>query len=193
MPGSRLVSAVGARLRISFALALAGLAIALLLAACGPSTQAQLPKLPGGTYTSDQYHFKVTYPTGWSTNVQSQPSQPIPLVITITRTDAVKNATPVVSTFTVMVFNLRDPSMAKTVTSLTSNHDLRKITLAGKPAYAATPVDQPIQDTNIAVTHMDYFLVTADYEYQISTDDVHGENAADALKTMLQSFTLLKS
>jgi len=166
------------------------MALMISFAGCGASA-ATLPPVPGGTYTSQQYQFKVTYPQGWSANVQAQPSQPIPLVLVITRTMSNASAGPAVSTFTVMVFSLRGTN-AQAAPAVSGNHDLRQITLGKLRAYTSAPVNEPIQGTNVAVTHTDYFVVSSDYEYQISTDDVHGENATSALTSMLHSFTLMK-
>jgi len=78
---------------------IACLALSLTLAACG--TQAP-PNLPGGTYSSAQYHFKVTYPNGWKTNVSTQASATVPLILIIVIIAAIVTPTPDV--FNLMLF-----------------------------------------------------------------------------------------
>ena len=42
--------------------------LALLLAGCGQTSTDVARTLPGGVFTSQPYHFAVTYPAGWVAN-----------------------------------------------------------------------------------------------------------------------------
>ncbi len=156
----------------------------ILTAACGGSS------LPGGVYTSQQYHFKVTYPAGWQANVQQQSDAPAPLIVIITRSGAHSNAA-LISSLTIDVLNLSDIGGAKVATQLAQNKSLTPITLSGLTAYQ----DQPSQqqgagnESAVTVTHTDYFLVHDAYEYQLSIDAFPGDTAA--LNSMAQSFTII--
>jgi hypothetical protein len=51
-------------------------------------------------------------------------------------------------------------------------------------------VQQDIYGSQQKATHTDYYLLTTSFEYHISTDVLAGDNADDAVKSMLASFTL---
>lgn len=163
--------------------------LGLTLAACG-QTAAPPPTFTGGIYANAQYHFKITYPDGWKVNAQPSPSAVLPLTITITRSGAVNTQGDPISTLSVAVFNAHDANIAKSIKDLATDKTLQKTTLAGFPAYASAPVQQQVPSSTITDTHTDYYLVTADWEYQLSTDAVSGEDATSALQGMVSSFTL---
>lgn len=165
--------------------------LGLTLAACG-QTAAPPPTFAGGVYTSAQYHFSVTYPTGWKVNAQPSSSAVVPLTVYITRSDAINTPGDPISTLTIAVFNVHDSDIAKSIKSLATNKTLQKTTLAGLSAYASVPIQQPVPSSTITDTHTDYYLVTSDWEYQLSTDAVSGESSDAALQNMVQSFTLTK-
>ncbi|MGH2516823.1 MAG: hypothetical protein ACRDHP_14310 [Ktedonobacterales bacterium] len=165
--------------------------LGLALAACGQSATPP-PTFAGGVYSSPQYHFSITYPTGWKVNVQPSASSVVPLSVSVTSSDTVNTPGDPVSTLTIAVFNAHDASIAKSITSLATDKTLQKTTLAGMPAYASAPVQQQVPSSTITDTHSDYYLVTANWEYQISTDAVSGENASAALQSMVTSFALTK-
>jgi len=174
------------------------LVIAVLLVACGTSTPA-LPTVSGGTYTSARFHFTVTYPDGWQAHeIQgSSPSTAIPLTVIITRTGDTQDNGALVSTFTVALMNAHDPTIAQGIATLEAQaraegSPLLAIALAGKPALQAPSVKQQLPGSQLSATHTDYYLILTDYEYQLSTDAVDGDNAEPALQSMLQSFTLTK-
>jgi hypothetical protein len=172
------------------------LILAVLVAACGTSTPA-IPTVAGGVYTSAQFHFSVTYPSGWQAQeVQgSSPSTAIPLTVIITRTGDVQDAGALVSTFTVTVMNAHDPIIAQGIATLEAQakapgSSYQTIMLAGRPALRAPPVQQQLPGSQLSADHTDYFLIVKDVEYQLSTDAVGGDNAEPALQSMLHSFTL---
>ena len=122
----------------------------------------------------------------------------------ITRIDAQAAGGAQVSSFTVVVFNARDPVVAKQIDQLIAEaHEascpkppatscLKPVTISGKTGYEDTPVTANIlPGSQVSENHTDYYLFTADYEYQISTDAVSGDNAVSMLQVMLDSFTIL--
>lgn len=169
--------------------------LGLSLAACGQSA-APPPTFSGGVYTNTQLHFSVSYPQGWKANAQPSPSSVVPLTVYITRSDAVSTPGAPVSTLTIAVFNAHDKDIAASIKSLAGDKTLRKITLAGLAAFQSAAAPQAVpgsqSDSSTTDTHTDYYLVTPDWEYQLSTDAISGENAESALTSMVQSFTLLK-
>jgi hypothetical protein len=165
--------------------------LGMILAACG-QTAAPPPTFAGGVYTNAPYHFSVTYPNGWKVNAQSSTSTVVPLTVYITRSDAVSTPGAPISTLTIAVFNVHDSNIAKSIKSLPTDKALQKTTLAGLPAYASAPAPQQVPGSTITDTHTDYYLVMADWEYQISTDAVSGENSDAALQDMVKSFALMK-
>ncbi len=175
------------------------LAIALL-AACRSAPPPPSPS--GGVYTSSTYHFRLTYPNGWQVNTPkgTTSSTTVPLEIVITRIDAQAAGGAQVSSFTVVVFNARDPVVATPIAQLHAEAScvkpatttcLKPVTISGKTGYEDTPVTANIPGSQVSDTHTDYYLLTADYEYQISTDAVSGDNAGSMLQAMLDSFTVL--
>jgi len=165
---------------------IACLALSLTLAACG--TQAP-PNLPGGTYSSAQYHFKVTYPNGWKTNVSTQASATVPLILIITRSSALNESGSLISTFTLDVLNMQDKDIAKLAKQLPTNKSLTRTTLAGLTAYTDTPMQQQSSNGQVTITHTDYYVVSGGYEYQLSTDALTGDGPA--LASIVNSFTII--
>lgn len=147
-----------------------GWGVALLLAAaiagCAQTPDDPARKLPGGVFTSQAYHFSVTYPVGWVANsngcaatgscdvlagtatVGAGQIVAVPLQVTITRADQAAATTPVVSSFAVTVLDLRDPNVAAAAHALTTAAGLRSFTLAGQPAFATAPVEQALPGSN---------------------------------------------
>ena len=169
----------------------------LALAACGRS-MPPLSAPSGGVYTSTACHFRVTYPNGWavSTPAGTTPSAAIPLEIVITRVNTQLAGGGQVSSFTVVVFNVRDTTVAGNIKLLDQQiHDkgskYRPITISGVRGYQYDQLPTIIPGSQITDTHTDYYLVTPDFEYQISTDALSDDNAASALQGMLNSFTVL--
>ncbi|HEX8996571.1 MAG TPA: hypothetical protein VF812_11110 [Ktedonobacterales bacterium] len=176
------------RVRTAQASLLAMLAmLALVVSACGTST----PNLPSGVYTSQQYHFSVTYPAGWQVNASSQPNAEAPLIIIITRSGTRQNPGSQISSLTVDVLDLSNPSISQTAAALSKNRSLSKITIGGQLGYR----DKPVQETgggadaSATMTHSDYYVAYGRYLYQISTDALAGDGPA--LDTMAQSFKIL--
>lgn len=167
------------------------LGLLLILAACQP-TPPPVPAAAGGVYTSKQYHFSLRYPAGWQAVQSQQSSSIVPLTLVITRIHAATGEGGAVSTFTVTVFDAHNSDIAKSMKGLASDKSLSRITLAGLPAYQGTPIQQPAPGTQLNETHTDYYLPTASYEYQLSTDAIAGDGADAALHSMLTGFTLLK-
>lgn len=174
-------------------IALAGITC-LLVAACGSPTAPQL-NLPGGTYTSTAYNFHVTYPRNWkanpftSTPAASDAIVPIPFSLVITRTGGARTSASLVSTFSVTVMNLKNTNIAKSAAGLAKNNALQATTVGGKPGYMSQPLVQEVPNSQISVTHIDYFVILNGYEYQISTDAVKGDNADADIESMLSSFS----
>jgi hypothetical protein len=168
-------------------------ALLCVLAACGTSNPAP-PKPAGGVYNSADFHFTVTYPDGWQPNEIRGASltATIPLAVVITRTGSDQTSS-LLSTFTVTVLNAKDPTIAKTLQGLRAQATgktptLRTITLAGQLAWAAQPITQQLPSSQLSATHTDYYLLRGNYEYQLSTDSVAGDDADAALQAMLASF-----
>ena len=165
-----------------------GVALTLLaflmfaLSACGTTTTS----LPGGVYASAQYHFSVTYPTGWEANTSSQPNAPSPLIVIITRSGTHQPPGSQISSLTIDVLDMSNAGVAQTATALSKNKALSKTTFGGQPAYS----DKPTVETNagVSLTHSDFYVVRGAYLYQVSTDALAGDGPA--LDTMAQSFTL---
>jgi hypothetical protein len=164
--------------------------LSLSVAACAGKTTAA-PTFAGGTYTSTQFHFRITYPNGWKVNVQPATDAVVPLTVVITRPGATSTTSQALSTFTIMVFDAHNPDIAASVRGLAGDNTLRKITISGQPAYAAAPIQEQLPNAQGTVTHTDYYLPTSQYEYQLSTDALGGAQDASALAQMLASFTLL--
>ncbi len=199
--------------------AILSLALCAVLAACGQAQRGALPRLPGGTYTSAAYHFRVTYPEGWSLSVSTcesggancsglgaatatatatQTAVAVPLQLIIARTSQRTTPSPTVSTFTITVLNLSAPYVAGAAGQLAKDHNLRQTTISGLAAFASTPIQQQLPGPGGTPgpgtptdTHTDYYLVHGGYEYQISMDALSSDDGADqALQAMLQSFTI---
>ena len=164
------------------ALACVALVALVALSGCGGSTS-----LPGGVYTSQQYHFSVTYPKGWQANTSSQPNATAPLIVIITRSGARQQPGSLISSLTINVLNMRDSGVAQTATALRANKALTKVTIGGQPGYR----DALVQETSGSVidTHSDYYVVHSGYLYEISSDALKGDG--HTLDTMAQSFTFL--
>jgi hypothetical protein len=195
--------------------------LCLELAACGNS-------LPGGTYSNTTYHFRVSYPSGWQVNASSgevpstwttptggatpepspTPSQltAVPLQVSITRTSDRASTQPVISAFTITVWDLHDPTAAAQAAGWAQNPALHAMTIGGQPGYASAPIQEPVLPnpgaggpaatgtaasgaSAVTDTHTDYYVVHGGYGYQLGTDAISGDNAAGALQEMLQSFT----
>lgn len=156
-----------------------------ITAACGASS------LPGGVYSSQQYHFKITYPNGWQVNESNQPDAAAPLIVIITRSGE-RNANGVlVSSLTIDVLNLSALGGTQVAERLAKDKSLTPVTLAGLTAYRDRPTVQQGAGANsaVSVTHTDYFIVHGAYEYQLSIDALPGDGAT--LDTMARSFILL--
>ncbi|MGO8949787.1 MAG: hypothetical protein ACLQUY_19465 [Ktedonobacterales bacterium] len=178
------------------------MALLALVMLAGCRSAPPPPSASGGVYTSSEYHFRVTYPNGWQVSTPAgttpTPSTTIPLEIVITRIDAQSAGGAQVSSFTVVVYNAKDKYADLQIKQLleeahepNSPPHITPFTIAGKAGYQDAPVQGTIPGSQITDTHTDYYLITPDYEYQISTDAVSGDNAASALQAMLKSFTVL--
>lgn len=204
--------------RLAEWLLLAGLCVSV--AACGNG-------LPGGTYTNTTYHFHVSYPSGWLVNASTgdvpstwttptggatpvpspTPGQivAVPVQVSISRAGAHSTAVPVVSAFTITVWDLREPTAAAQAAGWAHNPSLHAMSIGGQPGFAGTPIQEPVVPTTstagaagtgtassgadaVMDTHTDYYVVHGGYGYQISTDAISGEDAVSALQGMLQSF-----
>lgn len=185
----------GARLWLG-TVALLVLALACLVsAACGTST-ARPPKLLAGTFTSDAYHFRLSYPDGWKLTTLPNTSSAIPLTLEITHTSTLQASASFVSTLNLTVANIHDPAEATPVALLQKQlrapgGGYQTITLAGRPAYQDSPTQQISPDGTLTITHTDYYLFAGSFEYAFSTDAVSADGGDAALQQMLQSFTLL--
>ncbi len=157
--------------------------LTLALSACGASTL----NLPSGVYTSQDYHFRVTYPTGWQANTSAQPNATAPLIVIITRSGTHQPPGSEISSLTIDVLDMSNAGVAQTAAALAKNSALSKITFGGEPAFS----DKPTLETggNVTLTHSDYYVVHGAYLYQVSTDALAGDGAA--LDKMAQSFTIL--
>lgn len=150
----------------------------VLIAACGGSS------LPAGVYTNQQYHFKVSYPTGWQVNVKQQSDAPAPLIVIITRSGARSTTGSIISSLTIDVLKLSDTGGPQVATQLAKDTTLTPVTLSGITAYRDKPTQQQGagNESAFTVTHTDYFIVHGAYEYQISLDALAGdESAVDAI------------
>jgi hypothetical protein len=178
------------------ALACVVIVAGFLLVACRTSVAA--PNPPAGTYKSAQLHFSVSYPKGWqaASTPADQSSPAVPLTLVITRAGDTA-ATGSVSSFTLTVFDLRVGAVATPAAqlkqkALAPNSPLRAVTLAGQTAYQDAPAQRPLPGgSNLTISHTDYYLFTASYEYQISVESVSSEHADADLARILQSFTLI--
>lgn len=190
----------------SFVRAFGLLALTLLLcvtAACASASSS----LPGGTYSSAAYHFKITYPSGWQANATAQAGAPAPLILIITRTGA-RNEGKLISSLTVNVISLQSLGGAsQAATQLAHAKGLIPATISGiagyqdqpttqwtisptsQPTTTPTPQPTPYQGEANTTTHTDYYLIHGDYEYQMSTDALAGDE--NTLRTMAQSFTIV--
>lgn len=175
----------------TLAIALAGMAC-LIIAACGSPTVLHLP---GGVYSSTTYGFHVTYPPNWKANPsESTPSgagsavTAIPFNLIITRTGDTHSVASLISTCTITVMNLKNSDIATSAATLPTDKALQPATIGGVQGYKSSPLTQDIPNTQISVTHIDYYVVHGDYEYQISTDSVKGDNANSDLQSIIASF-----
>jgi hypothetical protein len=148
-----------------------------------------------------QYHFKITFPSGWKANTIADPTatattNPVfPLTVTITRSSTSQATSSIVSNLTVAVLDLRYPQLVdkdllKTVTTRSANPAYHAVKLAGLTAYATAPLQQTLPNGGQVITHADYYLLVNNIEYHISTDAVSGDQAGSDLASMLASFTL---
>ena len=171
------------------------LAISAACALAGCAATSAPPNLPSGKYSSDAYHFRFSYPSGWHVTVFQSGSSTIPLSLQITHTATFQASGSLVSTLTVTVFNAHDPNEAKSITALeqevkSAHSPLQAINLSGHTAYMDAPTARQSPGNQPVVTHTDYYLLTPTYEYQLTTDAVAGDNADAALHGMVMSFTL---
>lgn len=174
------------------------LMLAGALAACGTPRPSLSAALPGGTYTSAQYHFSITYPTGWQANVAPAPSPvsgaspTVPLTLIITRTSDTQGNVDLDSNLTIMVLDASDPIIAPSVAALAKDTNERHVTIGGLPAYADPPATQQVQGSSVTDTHTTYYVLANGYEYQITTDALSSDNAAPVIAQMLSSFKITK-
>ena len=181
----------------------------LALAACGHSMPPP-PAASGGVYTSTAYHFRFSYPSGWevstpqssgldvNTPTSATPSVAAPLEIVVTRIDAQAAGGGQVSSFTVIAFNMHDASVAANIKVLSQQFTAKgskflPITISGVKGYQYNQPPTAIPGSQITDAHTDYYLMTPDFEYQISTDALSDDNATSALQDMLNSFTVVTS
>lgn len=169
--------------------------VCLASAACGTTT-ARPPELHAGTFTSDAYHFRLTYPDGWKLTTLPDTSPAIPLTLEITHTSTLQASASFVSTLALSVINIHDPAEATPVALLqkqlrAADGGYQAITLAGRPGFQNAPTQQTSPDGTLTITHTDYYLFAGGYEYAFSIDAVSGDGADAPLEQMLQSFTLL--
>ncbi|HEY8325374.1 MAG: hypothetical protein ACHQ1E_13440 [Ktedonobacterales bacterium] len=157
--------------------------LTLALGACGTTTT----NLPSGVYTSAQYHFRVSYPTGWEVNASPQPNAPSPLIVIITRSGTHQPPGSQISSLTIDVLDMSNTGVAKMAAALAKNSALSKITFGGQPGFS----DKSTVETNagVTLTHSDFYVTYGAYLYQVSTDALSGDGPT--LQTMAQSFALL--
>ena len=179
-------------------LALAAL-LSLLLAACGTPSQQQFL---GTEYSNGPYHFSVTFPDGWKFTPLPDPTPPAgasggPASFTViyTHATATQANSSLVSNLTITILDLHNPravnkDLLKVINSRATDPAYHAVQLAGHTAYATQPVQQPILDSQQMETHTDYYLLANSFEYHLSTDVLAGDQADDAIKGMLASFTL---
>ncbi len=162
-------------------------AMTIALSACGGSTSS----LPSGVYTSQQYHFRVTYPAGWQVNTSSQPNATAPLIVIITRSGSTAVPGSLLSSLTVNVLSMSASSVAKSANALSADSALTATTIGGQPGFRDKPVTEPGTGatSNDTLTHTEYYVVHGGYLYQISADALTGDGAA--IDAMTQSLTLL--
>lgn len=163
----------------------------LAIAGCG---SPPMPQLPGGTFSNATFGFRVNYPQKWQAN--ASPATPgadtattaIPFSVVITRTGASHSAAALISTCTITVMNLKNSDIARSAASLPSNKALQQVTIGGVRGYKSSPLVQNIPNTQISVTHVDYYVLHGNYEYQLSTDSVKGDDAEADLQSIIASF-----
>jgi hypothetical protein len=180
---------------------LLSLLLSILLAACGANSQAPR-QFPGSVYVSGDYHFSLMFPNGWKVNEWRDPTPPagasgapMPLTVIVTRASATQANSSLVSNLTIAILDLHNPravnkDLLKVITTRATNPTYHAVPLAGHTAYATQPVQQPILDSHQIETHTDYYLLANSLEYHLSTDVLGGDQADDAIKGMLASFTL---
>lgn len=165
-------------------------AACLVVAACGSPSMLHLP---GGAYSSTTYNFHITYPANWKANpsegTPSTADAAIPFTLIITRTGDTHSVASLISTCTITVMNMKNSDIATSAATLPTNKALQSATIGGVQGYKSSPLTQDIPNTQISVTHIDYYVVHGDYEYQISTDSVKGDNADRDLQSIIASFT----
>lgn len=174
------------------------LAFALALTGCGSRSAAPPPQQSAGTYSSAQYHFRLTYPGGWTLTTLPGGSTAIPLAVQISHVGAQTQGT-LLSTFTLAVIDTTSPAEATPLAQLkkqiaAAHSSLLPITLSGHPAYQDAPLQEKSPDGSVIGTRTDYYLLAGRYEYAITTGTVASDSGSDTvLQTMVQSFTLLPS
>lgn len=172
--------------------------LALTLAACGSRSAVPPPQQSAGTYTSAQYHVRLTYPAGWTLTTLPGGSTAIPLSVQISHVGAQTQGT-LLSTFTLAVIDTTSAAEATPVAQLkkqiaAAHSPLTPIALSGHPAYQDAPIQEKAADGSVLGTRTDYYLLAGRYEYAITTDSVSSDSGSDTvLQTMVQSFTLLPS
>jgi hypothetical protein len=85
--------------------------------------------------------------------------------------------------------NLKNSDIAKSAAGLATNKFLQTMSIGGVSGYASAPLAQDIPNSEISVTHTDYYVVHGGFEYQISTDSVKGDNADGDLRSIVESFS----
>jgi hypothetical protein len=163
----------------------------LALVGCGSTANTPAPHLPGGTYTSTRYNFRIDYPAGWQASTGPQPSAIIPLTVEITKSSSRQEAGSLLSMFSISVLSISAAGSTGGGGLLPNTSSMRKITLSGMTAYADKPVQQPVPGTSVVDTHADYYLTHGAYEYQLSTDSLSNDGSSAALASMLHSFKIL--
>lgn len=165
----------------------------LVIAACGSPSALQLP---AGSFTSTAYGFHVAYPRNWKANpfdttptAGNSAQSAIPFTLVITRTGDTHSVASLISTCTITVMNLKDSTIATSAAHLASDKTLAATTIGGVQGYESKPIVQNVPNTQTSVTHIDYYVVHGEYEYQISTDSVSSDHADGDLKSIITSFT----
>lgn len=167
-------------------------AACLAIAACGSPSALQLP---AGSYSSATYDFHVAFPRNWKANPydatpsgSGSPQTAIPFTLVITRTGDTHSVASLISTCTITVMNMKDSNIAKSAARLADDNALEPATIGGMQGYKSKPVVQNVPNTQVSVTHTDYYIVHGDYEYQLSTDAVSSDHADSDLQSIIASF-----
>jgi len=190
----------------SIATRLLTMTLSILLVGCAGTTISSVTTDHTQTLARPAYHFTLTIPAGWTIlQEQDAPSQNSPYFVEIGRAHAAPGNAP--SSFSLQVLKVAAPGIADSITALASDPSYQPTQIGGLPGFSklqvnylipptlapgqtVLPAGTPVAGTPGTIIHGDYEVPTSTLLYTIYSNDVAGENANDALSSIMGSLSI---